>query len=99
MTFQVPVSKASVAENRFDFSFPGSKKKYSIPLIQYLKPSLIRDHAEKDEVRGFAAILNEHFDEDVFAKFEDTEQFEAFIEAWKEASTISLGESEGSTDS
>jgi hypothetical protein len=39
-TFEVPASKASVKQNRFEFKIPGEKKTYSLPLLQYLTNGL-----------------------------------------------------------
>lgn len=100
MPFEIPKSQASIAQNRFEFTFPGSKKKYSLPLLKFIRPSLIRDIGQLDEMDGFSKILTEYYpNEDLFAKFDDADQFEAFIEAWKDESGVSLGESEDSTDS
>lgn len=98
MVFQVPKSQASIAQNRFEFTFPGSKKKYTLPMLKFIKPSLVRDIGHLDEMDGFSEILKAYYpDEDLFAKFEDADQFEAFVNAWKDESGVSLGESEDST--
>lgn len=96
MVFEVPKSKASINQNRFEFKFPGSQKKYSVPLLKYIRPALALRFEEMTETEAIVAIFEEYFPgQDLFAKFESGEQFEAFMEAWQEASGITLGESEG----
>lgn len=100
MPFEIPKSQASIAQNRFEFTFPSSKKKYSLPLLKFIKPSLVRDLGTLDEIDGFCKILDAYYpDDDLLDKFEDADQFEAFLTAWKDESGVSLGESEDSTDS
>lgn len=40
MVYQVPPSKASLKQNRFPFQVPGSDKKWSLPLMQYLSAAI-----------------------------------------------------------
>lgn len=35
--YEVPASHASIAQNRFEFRVPGSKKTWSLPKLQYLR--------------------------------------------------------------
>lgn len=101
MPFEVPKSKASLKQNRFEFNFPGEKKTYSLPLIKFLPPWLALRFKEATDVDE--QTFRDLFDviapgEDLFAKFDDSEQFEAFMSAWGEASGVTLGESEASAE-
>lgn len=98
MVFEIPKSKASIDQNRFKFKFPGERKTYSVPLMKYLKPSLAVQFEELSEVAAFKLIIDEYIPE-AFEKFDDVEQFEAFLEQWKSESGISVGESEASPSS
>lgn len=98
MVFQVPASKASIKQNRFEFQIPGSKKIFSVPLLKYLKPSLALELEGSTEVGAAKALFNEYLP-DAFHLFEDGDQLAAFLEAWKDASGIGVGESQASADS
>lgn len=98
--FAVPKSRADLPENRFEFTFPGSRKKYSIPLLKFIRPTLAADIQLMGDVEATRHIINAYFpDEDLLAKFDDQDQFDAWIEAWRAESGIGLGESEASSDS
>lgn len=100
MVFEIPKSKASINQNRFEFKFAGAAKKYSIPLLKFLRPSLALRFDDMTETEAIVAIFEEYFPgQDLFAKFEDGEQFEAFMTGWQEASGIDMGESSGSSAS
>ena len=46
MTFEVPAAKASIKQNVFEFTIPGSKKVYSLPLMQYIGADLAHQMTE-----------------------------------------------------
>ncbi|WP_025158910.1 hypothetical protein [Leifsonia aquatica] len=96
--FQVPKSKASKDQNRFIFTMPGNDREYSVPLLKFIKPALLLKFDQLSEIAAFASIVDAYLP-DVFDQFEDSTQFEVFMEQWKEESGIDLGESEASTDS
>lgn len=98
MTFTVPKSQASIAQNRFEFQFAGDRRKYSIPLLKFVKPELVLKFDELTETAAFRAIIDEYLPE-VFGKFESVDQLEAFLEEWKRQSGIDMGESEASSGS
>lgn len=100
MAFQVPESKRSIRQNQFEFQFPKEKKIYRVPKAEFLPPHIIVDMPdEANQQEAAAFILRELFpDLDVFRKFEDGKQLEAWFAAWQEASGITLGESEASQD-
>lgn len=99
MAFAVPASKASIKQNRFEFTLPSDRTtKYSMPKLQYLKPSVLNllDGKEKNEI---IVGLLEEYAPGVIDQLESLEQLTALYEAWAEASGISVGESSASTDS
>lgn len=52
---------------------------------------------EANDLQAAAAIIRSVFpDVDVFKKFEDSQQLQAWFEAWQEASEITVGESKAS---
>lgn len=100
MVYEVPKSQASIAQNRFEFAFPPAKKKYSIPLLKYLKPVVAMRVEDLNWREAIKVILDDCYpDDDLMAKFDEGEQFGAWLEAYHKASDFSLGESEASSDS
>lgn len=104
MVYKVPKSKASIKQNRFEFDIAG--KVYDIPLMQYVSGGLVEQVAELEAKGGIAAISASY----VFfgpvgtpigdaVRTLDSEQMEALSKAYMEASNVSVGESEASTDS
>jgi hypothetical protein len=98
MAFQVPPSKASFKQNRFEFQLPGSRKVFSVPLLKYVKPSLAIELEEASELGAVKLLFGEYLPE-AFPLFEDGDQLGAFLDAWKEASGLGVGESGASADS
>jgi len=98
MVYQVPTSKASIKQNRFEFTLPGSKKVYSVPKLQFIKPAIALQFNELSEVQIANLLFNEYLPE-VFPQIEDSSQLEALLGAWKEESGVGVGESEASADS
>jgi hypothetical protein len=97
--FQVPPSKASVKQNRFEFTMPSDpKKSLSLPLLKYLKPTLIAQLDKGEKIDVIKGLLDAYLP-GLFDKFDDFDQVTALYEAWAEASGISVGESSASTDS
>lgn len=114
MVYQVPPSKASVKQNRFEFKAPGSKKVHSVPKVQYIKPGFLRDlraltadvpeGAEPpDDVKmalyDAQLAMFEHYVPGFADMFDDSEQIGELMAAWQAESNISLGESSASSDS
>lgn len=98
MVYQVPSSQASIKQNRFEFSLPGSKKVYSVPKLQFVKPAIALQFSDLTEVQIANLLFAEYLPE-VFPQLEDATQLEALLNAWKEESGIGAGESEASADS
>lgn len=113
-TFEVPKSKASIRQNRFEFKMPDGKKR-SVPLLEFIKPELALKMAELEvrtspdgeqstdpkETSEFVRLVFDTYypEENLFGMFEDAEQFGAWMEAWTEASGVTPGESGASPKS
>lgn len=98
MVFQVPTSQASIKQNRFEFTLPGSKKVYSVPKLQFVKPSIALQFNDLSEIQIANILFSEYLPE-VFPQLEDASQLEALLNAWKEESGIDVGESGASATS
>jgi hypothetical protein len=96
--FTVPASKASIKQNRFEFKMPGDRSTYSVPKLQFVKPSLVLQ-LDGNKKADIVRLLLDHYVPDLTEKFESIEQLVALYEAWAEASGITPGESSASTDS
>ena len=94
----VPPSAASEPENRFEFTMPDGNT-YDVPKLGYLRPELAMRIVTTSEIEGAQILFSEFLPPGVFAMFEDTKQLEGLVNAWKEASGVSLGESEASASS
>jgi hypothetical protein len=106
MIYQVPASAATKKENRFEFRMPGSRKAYSLPLLQYIPPKLALDLPKIDEsdpsslIEFMGKFLHRISPSmDILDLFEDQQQFMDFFQAWQDASTVSVGESQASASS
>lgn len=113
-TFEVPKSKASIKQNRFEFKMPDGNK-FSLPLLEFIKPSLALKLAELEVVTaedgsqttdmqattGLVALIFETYfpGQKLFEQFDDAEQFAAWMQAWTDASGATLGKSEASQES
>lgn len=93
--FHIPASKKNEPENKFHFSFPGSSKRYSLPLLKYVKPSVVTDMGAMSEGEFMLKFVSDYLPE-AFEKFDDVEQLEALFAAWGAKSGVSLGESSAS---
>lgn len=114
MVFEVPKSKASIRQNRFEFKMPDGKK-YWVPLLEYIKPSLAlkfkdlevttdEDGNQTADGDATSQLVTALFDtywpgKALFDQFEDADQFAAWMEAYTDASGVSAGESSASSKS
>lgn len=111
MVYQVPPSKASIKQNRFEFTVPGSRKVHTLPKVQYLRPSDLatlqglasevgegQTPTSEQAQRIYAAQLAifDHYVPGFIGLFDDSEQIGALMAAWQAESNISLGESSAS---
>lgn len=114
MVYAVPPSKASVKQNRFEFTVPGSKKVHSVPKVQYIRPAFLREIQElaadvpdgQEPPPAIAQALYraqmkvfEHYVPGFADLFDDSEQVGNLMVAWQNDSNISLGESSASSAS
>lgn len=103
MTYEVPESKRSIAQNQFKFKVPGDRKIYSIPKAKFLPVGVIEKvSANRDEVTLIDILgLLEGNDEKTGAAIRtlDSEQLIELTKAWQADSGIELGESSASTTS
>ena len=104
--YKIPASQATKKEKRFYFVFPGSSKQYSVPLLSYLPPSLIRiiETVDGDDISTVITFLDKFLDSvapdaHLIDKFQDTAQMLSWFAAWQEASGITVGESQASAGS
>ena len=117
MTFEVPVAKASIKQNLFEFTIPGDRKTYRLPLMQYLQASFAdrmnslaatikaaQTSSGTPDPEAIAASSNlqreifEHYVPGLYDKLA-ADQVGALADAWREASTVGLGESSASAES
>jgi len=100
MTFKVPESKRSIAQNRFEFELPDGAT-YSIPKAKYLTTGQV----EKLSTVGGDLTLTDLLD--LFDETEaatavrqlDVEQLQALMAAWQADSGLTVGESSASEPS
>lgn len=93
--FEVPRSKRSKSQNQFEFRFPDDDRTFNVPLLQYIRPALALEFTNGNDVAAVKALFNEYLG-DSFGMFEDSEQLQAFMAAWQQASGVSMGESPAS---
>lgn len=114
MVYAVPPSKASVKQNRFEFTMPGSKKVHSVPRVEFIRPAFLRDlsaltadvpdgQEPSDRVKmalyQTQLAIFEHYVPGFTEMFDDSEQIGTLMAAWQAESSISLGESSASAGS
>src|SRR3954471_7210778 len=102
MVYQVPKSKKSLKQNKFEFTIAGDPDEgrvYSLPLLKYISPALARRLGSESPVEGMGVLFDEYIGEEILGKFEDMEQLEGLFTALQEASGATAGESSASTDS
>jgi hypothetical protein len=101
MVYAVPASKKSHKQNRFEFTVPGSKKTYSIPLAKYMSVGQVEVMSKKGDDLDLTDLLS-IFNEDATAgaaeavRKLDQEQLDGLMSAWQTESGISVGESSAS---
>jgi hypothetical protein len=99
MTYKVPESKRSIAQNRFEFETPDGAT-HSIPKAKYLTTGQIETLSTKGQQLTITDLLD-LFDNDDAAgeavRQLDSEQLQALMEAWQEDSGLTVGESRASS--
>lgn len=94
--FQVPESKKSIAQNRFEFEHDG--KTYSLPLLKFAPVEAAEAFENGRNVAGILACCENEAAQDVVRSL-DGDQFGALMDAWSEASGVEPGESPASSGS
>lgn len=95
MTFQVPESKRSIAQNRFHATLPGGKE-FTLPKAKYLKIGQLEKLSGSADEVTIMDILDLFGDEDESRdaiRELDNEQLGALMQAWQADSGVTLGES------
>lgn len=98
MPYQVPPSKKSLKQNRFEFNMPGDKKVYSVPLLKFLKPDLVLELDELSQGMAMRRLLEVEMP-GLLPKFDELDQLVGLFEQWGKESGIELGESSASPES
>jgi len=101
MPYQVPASKRSIDQNKFEFTVPDDDTVYKVTAVKYLPLGSV------EELQGNAGditltdILDLFGDADAQAAVRtlDTEQLQALTEAWQQDSGVQMGESSASSSS
>ena len=96
MAFQVPDSKRSIKQNRFEFEIAG--KQYDIPQLKFA-PVGAMEHFENERNMTGLLLACDSDDARAAVRSLDGDQLEAFMTAWAAASGVELGESVASSDS
>ena len=90
--FEVPASKASEGQDRFEFTVPGKVGKFSVKKLKFLSVG------KRDEIGDGGRAMLEFFREGSAKQGDavralDEEQFNALVNAWQSDSGVTLGES------
>lgn len=96
MVYQVPASKKSIKQNRFEFAADG--KTLSIPLMKFLSVRAAEEFEAGRTVAGLLAGADSDAARDAIRSM-DSDQLEGFVAAWQEASGVEVGESPASSES
>lgn len=97
MAYQVPESKRSIAQNRFEVTLPDGTT-FSMPKAKYLTVGQIETLSQKADELTLTDML-ELFDEPESARAVrglDSDQLQGLMLAWQEDSGIAVGESSAS---
>ena len=100
MVFQVPESKRSIDQNKFEFTVPGDEKVYRVPKAKYLtlgKMDVLSGKAEEVTIADIIDLFGEDNAEAI--RTLDKDQMEALTNAWQQDSGIEMGESSASSSS
>lgn len=94
MAFQVPASKASIGQDQFTFG-PEDGTEFSVKKAKFLTIGKLESLESST-----AASINFFGDEGTragdYVRSLDREQFEVLVEAWRDDSEVSAGESQAS---
>lgn len=97
MTFQIPASKRSIGQNRFEF-LDDDGGKHSIPVLKFLPVEAAELLEDGKTIKALLTACGTDGARKAIRAL-DGEQFQAFMEEWQRVSEVEAGESQGSTDS
>ena len=89
MAFQVPESKRSIKQNRFEFEVDG--KTFDIPHLKFAPVAAIEKFEQEQNMAGLLLTADTDEAREAIRSF-DGSQLEPFLEAWNEASGVDAGE-------
>ncbi|UGL61825.1 tail assembly chaperone [Microbacterium phage Franklin22] len=98
MTFQVPESKRSIAQNRFHVELPDGTA-FSLPKAKYLTMGQVEKlsgQATDVTLTDILDLFNDEAEAQVAIRTLDHEQLQALMEAWQADSGLTVGESSAS---
>lgn len=101
MPYQVPESKRSIDQNKFEFTVPGDDTVYAVPAVKYLPLGQVEKLQGSAKDITLTDILDLFGDDAAKAAIRtlDTEQLQALTEAWQKDSGVQMGESSASSSS
>lgn len=96
MPYEVPASKKSKKQNRFEFSHDGET--YDVPLMKFVSAGAMEAFEAGKNMTGLILAADDERTRDAVRTME-SDQLAGLMGAWQEASGITAGESEASLDS
>lgn len=90
MVFQIPESKKSIKQNRFEFELDG--KKFEIPHLKFAPAGAMEHFEQERNMTGLMLVCDDDATRDALRGL-DGDQLAAFMEAWGAASGVDMGES------
>jgi hypothetical protein len=89
--YEVPKSKASIKQNRFEFKVEGKAKTYSVPLLKFITAASVMAFEDNKELRGIMLAADDPVTRGVLEGL-DADQLEQLATAWAAESGITPGE-------
>lgn len=101
MVYEVPESKRSIDQDKFEFKVPGDKRTYKVPKTKYLPLRAMEKLSGTAEDVSLSDILDLFGDQQAqdAVRTLDAEQLKALTEAWQSDSGVQVGESSASSSS
>lgn len=96
MAFQIPESKKSIKQNRFEFELAG--KALEIPHLKFAPAGAMEHFEQERTMSGLMLVCDDDETRDALRSL-DGEQLSAFMDAWAAASGVDVGEFAASSNS
>lgn len=93
--FEVPQSKKSIRQNRWEFTIPGEDGTFDVPLMKFASIAAMEAFEAGKESTGLILAADNERARDAIRSL-DADQVTALLDAWSEASGVTVGESQGS---